>query len=87
MEENKKTKVNINEPRLYVPYIVFESALAREERMIKRMYVIIITLIISLLLTIGIFMWYTSLPTEEYTDQEITDTELDKSTITQKVGD
>jgi hypothetical protein len=40
-----------------IPYIAFESATARQERTIKRLWVICIILIVALLITNG-FWWY-----------------------------
>ena len=68
-----------------IPYIVYESSMAREERLIKRLIGVIVVLIICWIVTIGIGVWYISLPVEEYTNQEVED--VDKSHITQKVGD
>lgn len=70
---------------MYVPYIVYESSMAREERTIKRMWILILVLVIAWLITIGVGIWYISLPVEEYTNQEVED--VDSSQITQKVGD
>ena len=68
-----------------VPYIIFESVIARDERIIKRLYIVLVVIIIAWLLTIGAGLWYISLPVEEYTNQEVDD--IDNSHITQKVGD
>jgi hypothetical protein len=43
-----------------IPYIAFESATARQERTIKRLWIICIILIISLLGTNGGWIWYNS---------------------------
>lgn len=41
-----------------IPYIAFESATARQERTIKRLWIICIILIISLLGTNAGWIWY-----------------------------
>ena len=43
-----------------VPYIVHESAMARMERIIKRLWVVIIVLIILLASTNAAWVWYES---------------------------
>lgn len=54
-----------------IPYIVFESELARSERHIKRLWILVLTLIIVGMIAIGAFVWYISLPVEEVTTQEV----------------
>lgn len=54
-----------------IPYIVFESELARSERHIKRLWILVLTLIIAGTMAIGAFVWYISLPVEEVTTQEV----------------
>ena len=43
-----------------VPYIVHESAMARAERSAKRLWVVIILLIVMLVATNGAWIWYES---------------------------
>lgn len=43
-----------------VPYVVHESALARQERTIKRQWIVIILLICLLFSAFGLFVWYES---------------------------
>lgn len=43
-----------------IPYIAFESATSRQERTIKRLWIICIILIISLLGTNAGWIWYNS---------------------------
>lgn len=43
-----------------VPYIVHESALARMERMVKRLWVTVLVLIFLLVGTNGAWLWYES---------------------------
>lgn len=43
-----------------VPYIVHESAMARMERIIKRLWIVIIVLIILLASTNAAWIWYES---------------------------
>ena len=69
-----------------VPYIVYESSLAREERHSKRLIILIIILICGWLSTIGVFMWYISLPVDEsVTTQSIDD--IESGNINQVGGD
>lgn len=42
----------------HVPYIVFESEMARQERHIKRLTAALITAIIACILITGGFIWY-----------------------------
>ena len=53
-----------------IPYIVHESALARAERTIKRMWVLVILLIILLTATNAGWIWYESQFEDVY--QEVT---------------
>lgn len=56
---NEEKKVTENKPD--VPYIVYEGEAARNERHIKRLWIALITCIISMVvMTIG-FFWYLSL--------------------------
>lgn len=43
-----------------VPYIVHESAMARAERSAKRLWVVVILLIVMLVATNGAWIWYES---------------------------
>ena len=72
----------------YVSYLVFESALAREERHNKRLVTIIIVLIVCWLATIAGCFWYISLPVEEYTEISQTADDIDnQSSVSQSVED
>ena len=55
--ETCKMKTNAPES---VPYIVHESALARMERMVKRLWVTVLVLIFLLVGTNGAWLWYES---------------------------
>lgn len=44
-----------------VDYLVYETACARAERYVKRMFVLIITLIIALVVSNCAWLWYMSL--------------------------
>lgn len=41
-----------------VPYIVFESEMARMERHTKRLWMVILTMLFMFITIIGIFIWY-----------------------------
>ena len=41
-----------------VPYIVHESAMARQERTIKRLVVTLLAILVLWFATIGVFVWY-----------------------------
>lgn len=41
-----------------VPYIVHESAMARQERTIKRLVIMLIVILAIWFSTIGVFVWY-----------------------------
>lgn len=43
-----------------IPYIVHESAMARMERQLKRLWITILVLIVLLVGTNGIWIWYES---------------------------
>lgn len=77
MDDNRKDNI---------PYVVFESALAREERHNKRLVSIILTIIVFWFLTIVGCIWYISLPVETYSEvtQEAEDTKCD---VVQHIGD
>lgn len=55
MEEEK-----IDKPKPDVPYIVYESEIARMERINKRFWVLIITLVALLCITNGAWLYYES---------------------------
>lgn len=42
----------------HVPYIVFESEMARQERHVKRLWIALLAAIATVVLTVGIFIWY-----------------------------
>lgn len=68
----------------FVSYIAFESSLAREERTIKRLTVLLVLLIFCWLATIGIFIWYITLPIEEVTTSQSIDAD-DSENIYQSI--
>lgn len=41
-----------------VPYIVFEGEMARQERHVRRLWIALLTAIVAVVLTVGIFIWY-----------------------------
>lgn len=41
-----------------VPYIVHEGVMARMERTIKRLWILVIVLILVIVSTVGVFVWY-----------------------------
>ena len=43
-----------------VPYIAYESAMARNERTVKRLVAVIIVMAVILCATVGGFLWYLS---------------------------
>ena len=63
-----------------IPYIAFESATARQERTIKRLWVISIILILSLLGTNAGWIWYES-------QWEIVETEVIQEVEAEAEGD
>ena len=69
-----------------VPYVVFESSLAREERHSKRLWFALLVVIILWFVTILGGIWYNSLPVETYEEvsQEAEDTDDD---MIQHTGD
>lgn len=54
-----------------VPYIVHESAMARQERTIKRLWILLILVISLLVATNGAWIWYESQFVEESVWQEV----------------
>ena len=55
-----------------IPYIVHESAMARTERQFKRLWRTILVLIVLLVGTNGIWIWYESQFEDVVTTQEVT---------------
>ena len=55
----EKRKVVVQTPK-DVPYIVHEGAVARLERVIKRMWVLVLSLIILLVASNGAWIWWES---------------------------
>lgn len=55
-----------------VPYIVHESAMARQERTIKRLWILLILVISLLVATNGVWVWYESQFVEESWTYEAT---------------
>ena len=78
---------NENKNPAAVPYIVHESAMARTERSAKRLWVIIILLIVMLVATNGAWIWYESqfetvvTNTEEYQVEQNTEDGGNNSSI------
>ena len=70
-----------------VPYIVHESAMARNERSAKRLWVVVILLIVMLVATNGAWIWYESqfetvvTNTEEYQVEQNTEDGGNNSSI------
>ena len=63
----KESRQNV-EP---VPYIAHESAMARQERTIKRLWILLIFVISLLVATNGAWIWYESQFVEESVWQEV----------------
>jgi len=76
----------MSEDKKDVPYIVFEGALAREERHNKRLWFALIVVVSLWFLTIIGCIWYSTLPVETYSEitQEADDADGE---IIQNVGD
>lgn len=70
----------------FVSYVAFESSFAREERTIKRLFILNIILLFCWLFTIGIFMLYITLPIEEVTNEQTIEAENSEN-IYQQMGD
>lgn len=49
-----------NEQMLNIPYIAHESAMARQERTIKKLWIALLLVICLLVATNGIWIWYES---------------------------
>ena len=69
-----------------VPYIVHESAMVRAERSAKRLWVVVILLIVMLVATNGAWIWYESqfetvVTTEEYQVEQNTEDGGNNSSI------
>jgi hypothetical protein len=54
-----------------VPYIVHESAMARQERTIKRLWILLILVISLLVATNGAWIWYESQWEDVVVEQEV----------------
>ena len=52
----------------YVPWIVFEGEMARNERTVRRLWVALIVAIALIFATVGVFVWY--LEQYDYTSSE-----------------
>lgn len=72
-----------------IPYIAFESELARQERTIKRLWVLCIIIFIALIATNAAWIWYESQwEYYETTTQEVTqDVQSDGDTVVTGIGD
>lgn len=70
-----------------IPYVAYESALAREERHNKRLISVILVILVLWFLTIVGCVWYISLPVEESTEISQSAETIDSSTVSQSVGD
>ena len=55
-----------------IPYIVHESAMARMERQLKRLWITILVLIVLLVGTNGVWIWYEGQFEDVVTTQEVT---------------
>ena len=65
----EKRKVVVQTPK-DVPYIVHEGAVARLERVIKRMWVLVLSLIILLFVSNAAWIWYESHSEEVRIEQD-----------------
>ena len=72
-----------------IPYSAFESELARQERTIKRLWVLCIIIFIALIATNAAWIWYESQwEYYETTTQEVTqDVQSDGDTVVTGIGD
>ena len=59
-ETCKETRMGIAQTPKDVPYIVHEGAVARLERVIKRMWALVLSLIILLFVSNAVWIWYES---------------------------
>ena len=57
---NCETCKNVKSAPENVPYIVHESAMARMERQIKRLWITVLLLIVMLVVTNGAWIWHES---------------------------
>lgn len=64
-----------------VPFIIFESELARLERVIRRQFILILVTIALLVSTNGLWLWYES----QFEDVTTTETETTTHDINQDV--
>lgn len=55
----------------HVPYIVHESAMARQERTIRRLWILLILIIALLVATNGAWIWYESQFEDIVVEQEV----------------
>ena len=74
-----------------VPYIVHESTMARSERSAKRLWVVVIMLIVMLVATNGAWIWYESqfetvVTNEEYQVEQNTEDGGNNSSIIENGG-
>ena len=71
-----------------IPYIAFESALAREERHNKRLTSVLLTVVLFWFMTVAGCIWYISLPVSETTEVTQTADDIDNNAnVTQTVGE
>lgn len=61
MAEKVCTNCNTKSEPSSIPYVVYESAFARMERIIKRQWIALIVAICMLFGAFGLFVWYESL--------------------------
>lgn len=69
-----------------VPYIIVESMQAKDERMNRRLFNIVLTVLVFWFLTIAGFIWYITLPVEEST-VSTQSVESNDGQIHQTIGD
>lgn len=83
-----ESKIVLNEADKASFLAVYEAAMSREERHSKRVFTVLILVLLLWFSTISVFVWYITLPVEEadteYT-QEMED--VDGSDISQHIGD
>ena len=77
----EKRKVFVQTPK-DVPYIVHEGAVARLERVIKRMWVLVLSLIILLFASNAAWIWYES----QYQTSETTITQENEDGYNNYIG-
>ena len=71
----------------YISNFILEGILTHFSLIIKRQLVIILTLIVVIVLIVGGFLWYLTLPVEEYHTITQSVEDVDASTINQTAGD